>query len=873
MHRPHPLLLPGILVALAAGPVLAQPGTIEEIQVQGLYRMHEKSLLHKLGLEPGAPYDLERIRERFRALWELGLFKDLVFEVEDGPGGGKILVVKVQERETLASVVYEQNKVVTQTQIEDTLKERGIQIGLGKPIDLKAIGDVAAAIRELLASRGFQDASVSHKVEDATETSKAVTFSIRPGRKTRIRNIDFTGNQVFKDRALKKQLRLTKERRWWWPWSKKNLYHPLRWDTDSGEIRGLYQNRGYLDVELRGPIVELRPVRRRHERPAREPEVPHRLVDAIAAYERRLGQPDLPPGKRKELERRKRRLERRAENKLEGARRTASGGRQWVSLTVPVTEGPQYRMGQLTFSGNSVFTEDQLRSRIPLREGVILSEGLLELGVRGITRAYEDRGYLYADVVRRIHRRQSEPVADVHVAVSEDKPYRVARIEFRGNTTTKDGVLRRELHLEEGELFNRSKLELSRKKLNQLGWWVVRDEPTIEPVEGTDQVRIRFKGEEQSRNEIQVGGGYSGLDGVFFSGVYSTRNFLGRGQVLSTSLQVGGRADRYAIGFTEPWFLNRPYTLGARVFRQDVDYGVGFTSSSKGGGLVLGRRLGTFSSLTLSYSYESVSTTTFEFGGTALDVTTSNQISSVAPAFRFNTVDSPYRPSRGSQFSANLQVAGGPFGGDTSFLKPILSYTTYKPLTSRRHAAGYSAGGYRTFAALNLQAGLVRAWRDGSPLNTASVNDIPRFQRFWLGGDTLGPRVFETRTITPRRYIRVDERGAILEVLSDPTGVPVAELVSLRPGEVGGDQFYLMQAEYVRALNEQVDLAVFLDAGDSLFDDATIDFDTARVSAGIELRLLLPVFPVPLRLIYGVPVRKLDEDRTSNFQFSIGRSF
>ena len=124
-----------------------------------------------------------------------------------------------------------------------------------------------------------------------------------------------------------------------------------------------------------------------------------------------------------------------------------------------------------------------------------------------------------------------------------------------------------------------------------MGYFQIPDEPVIEPVEDDNQVNVLFRGEEQGRNEIQIGGGYSGLDGAFFNGVYSTRNFMGRGQIVSAALQIGGRASRYQLSFQEPWFLNRPLLFGFSVFRRDIDYGSSLRSTSTGGGLILGKRL------------------------------------------------------------------------------------------------------------------------------------------------------------------------------------------------------------------------------------------------------------------------------------------
>jgi len=861
-------ILLAILLTAVSSPARAEPGKIDKIQFFGLVRMTDEAAKHAFGLTEGDVYSPTVLQGRFRALWRLGLFDDIRIEAEDGPEGGKIVVVTVQERPVLTAVTYGDNPVLNRTQIEDRLKEREIKLPLGKAIDMKVIGDAAAAIRDYLAEKGHLDSKVGVEVRPVTETTKAVHFDIVPGGKTRIRKIRFEGNELYSDKKLRKQLKITEARRWWWPWSGKNLYHPLKWDQDSSNIRTLYQDAGYLDVRLKAPILEFggkgaaEPVR-----VVEDADLP--TIEDFLPEEDDVDVSQLTP---KQLEKRAARLAKQrkaAEKKVAKARRKARPEtKRWVDLTVPVIEGERYSTGEVVIEGNEVFTDEQLRALVPLREGDVLRNNWLEAAVDAISRRYEDRGHLYADVTRQIRRRPDEPVADITVQIVEDQPYYVDSIEFSGNTSTQDRVLRREVLIDEGALFNRTRIDLSRRKINQLGYVESPDEPVIEPIQGENRVRVRYPVEEKGRNEIQVGGGYSGFDGAFFTGVYSTRNFLGRGQVLSVAMQIGGRSSRYQISFQEPWFLNRPIALGFNLFRRDVDYGVSLKSTSRGGGVLIGKRLSTFGDIRLAYSYEAVKTNSFALtvGGNTQLREASNKISSLTPTYSFDSVNNPYRPTRGQQFIASVQVAGGPLGGDTSFLKGILQYTKYRKFLGR------------TYFAVHGEGGMVREWADGTEDNSASINGIPRYQRFWLGGDTQGPRVFDTRTITPLRYVVLDpDTGGIVDVLGDPRGRPVSDFLNTGNTaaiiEVGGDRYFLFQSEVVYPFSEQAELAFFLDAGDSLFEDQSLGFDTARVSGGVELRFHLPVFPVPLRLIYGWPIRKLERDRTSSFTFSIGRSF
>ena len=883
-----------VLLGALATTSLAAPGTLEEIRINGLFRMTRAGFLHALGAKEGDAYDPAQLRRKYLEIWDLRLFEDMTFNIEPAPDGGVALIVVVRERPVLSSIEYQENKAVNQTQIEDSLREREVRLDLGRPVDEAVLAETASVIRDLLGQRGHLDPTVDYHLTNVTETSRSARFDIAPGAKTRIRKIVFRGNERFPARVLRQQLELTDSFKWFWPWSKKTLYHPLKWDQDSGRIRDLYQAFGYLDVDLKAPVVDVRRVEKKKKKAPPKVEVPSIFRVALLDVEKKLARDGLSPKRRRELRARRGRLESRAEKALAKAEIKANAaGKQWAYLTVDVSEGPQYRLGEVEISGNSKLTDKDLKRNVFLRPGEILSETSIDLTINSITRRYEDMGHLYANVNRRIDRRDGEePVADVEIQILEDHPYLVDRIEFSGNTSTQDKVLRREVLLSEGENFNRTRLDFSRRKLNQLGYWVIQEDPEIQPVEtasddvatpaalGDDDpadraVHITFAGEEQGRNEIQIGGGYSGLDGAFFSGIYSTRNFLGRGQVLSTSLQIGGRANRYSISFTEPWFLNRPITFGFSLFRRDVEFGTisgsRLDSSSEGLGLVLGRRTGRFSTFTVGYNYESVRSTSSLSTDLALQ-TAEQDVSSLTPAWIYNTVNNPYRPSSGQRFGVTLQTAGGELGGDTAFIKPLVQYTLYKNPRKRKGFFGF-----------NAETGWIGTHSGGSDPSSAVISGIPRFQRYWLGGDLQGPRVFETRTISPRRYVELlqdpndPNRVIIGQVLGDPRNSNIEDF-TVQGGvpallEVGGDRFYLIQSEYVWPLNEQADLALFFDMGDSLFEDSSFNFDTLRMSAGVELRFHLPVFPVPLRLIYGVPIRQLDLDRTGNFQFSIGRSF
>ena len=168
-----------------------------------------------------------------------------------------------------------------------------------------------SAIRDLFSQKGFLDATVDVEVGEITTTSRSLEFTMLPGGKTRIRSINFTGNKIFKDKKLKKMLRLTQERKWFWPWSSKNLYHPVKWDQDVSRVREAYQNRGYLDVDTHAPIVEVRRKSQKQEEKFREQQ-----QAAAAAVEEPppppppVDDPSLTPKQKKKLEQKREKQER-----------------------------------------------------------------------------------------------------------------------------------------------------------------------------------------------------------------------------------------------------------------------------------------------------------------------------------------------------------------------------------------------------------------------------------------------------------------------------------------------------------------------------------------------------------------------------------
>jgi outer membrane protein insertion porin family len=725
-----------------------EPGSVEgkkvigQIVVDGNVRVSDSAFFTNLRVKTLDDYDEKAIRQEFRRLWELNLFDEISIESRQRLPGVYDLIFHVRDRPLISSVAYVGMKAITETNIQEKLSQAKAEIRRGQPVDFSILRRAEAAIEHLLSEKGYLEAKARAHLSPVLRGQQEVTFQIREGGKTKIKKIDFIGNTVLTDRQLRKLLKLTKQAFWMTSWaSSKPLYHPAKLDQDAENIRLVYKSRGYLDIAVQPEIVELESEVKRRERLGKAtnespPTVPEPIVEEEPAAEDEDEDEAgttlvTPPDGETEKERR-RRVKAEEEEKKEREKEP----KKWVYLTIPIAEGIRYHVGRIEIEGNTVFSNPEILSRVPLRPGMVFNDAVLKLGTKRVEEDYGERGYFYVSIDPRLEKHDG--VADLKLEVTEDKKYFVDRIEFNGNTTTRDAVLRREFRLAEQDLFNVKLLRLGLRKVGQLGYWQASQDPVVNPQGDSGKVDIQVQGAEANKNEIQVGGGVSGLDGGFFQASYSTRNFLGRGEILSANIQVGASTDRYAINFTEPYFFGKPWTLGVSLFRTATDY-VDFRQFTTGGAIVLGRRLGNFSRFDLSFGTQVITADSTQAGFEEnSSVSTTNNITTL---YTIDTRNNFFHPTRGARLQTAVQYAGGPLGGDNSFVKPRLDATLYFPGFLRRHYIGVNA----SYGYVVPFGGRV----------------VPTYERYFLGGER-SLRLYKSRTVSPERAdIDVNGNGFI----------------------------------------------------------------------------------------------------------------
>ena len=806
-----------------------------------LYYMQVTDLVSRPSEGAWMPYNQETVDTilgDFDRLWGTGFVNDLWIEVIDTPyeNGvlGKTVIFNVEERERVKVVTYEGSDEMKTEDILLNLEENDIDVRIDSFIDPETINRVKWVIRGLFAAKGYMFAEVDHKVEAIPGGPKLVrlTFNMDEGPKIQIEEIDFVGNDAKSDRTLRGQMRNTKTR-WWLSWmTGRGTYKPEEYEEDAERLMAYYRNEGYIAAQV--------------------------------------GQPEL-----------------------DYLDLSEDGETRGLRMRIPVDEGERYRIGDLNFEGNEILLEEGLRRIFDdIESGDYYSEKEVREGFDDARELYGSLGYyemtlapeLYPrtepagdangngngngddyEAEEQLVRMEGDPIVDVTIRVQEGEQYFVNRIEFTGNETTHDEVIRRELQIAENAVFDTEALRHSVRRLNQLGFFEPLEEEgvAVEKVaaEDSNEVDVTFELTESNLNQLTFGAGYSQFDGIFGQVSFQTTNFMGRGETLGVSVQHGQWAQNSQISFTRPYNFGRPVSFGSQVFRRKINWIGSFAENAIGGNVTMGVPLSLYTRAFMIYSLERTSATlgpglerTLEgtganlfafnpFFADALNLSTGGYrlVSKITPQVRFNTIDHPIFPSQGRSFSLALEMAGA--GGNTRFLKPILEGTWYKPHTSRT-IMGFRVQ-YR-----HLQAG--------------APETIPVFERLWLGGE-YSVRGFDIRRIGP--------------LVSDTNPDVPRDSYSGRI-VMGGNKSFLLNAEYQFVLGGPVRLVTFFDAGqvqDFGYDFRMRDF---KSSTGIELRFFMPMLNVPFRLIYyyNPQVDDVYNDRFApqerhGFRFAMGTTF
>ena len=717
-----------VVLVSAAGAMFAQtPDTIDQIRVIGNRRIPKETILARMFTHPGDTYDPISTERDFNSLWNTGYFEDLRIEREDSEHG-VILDVFVREKPTIRDIIYKGNNSVTNSDILDAFKKDKVGLSVESQYDPTRIKHAENVIKELLAEHGHQFATVKTDVKTVPPASVQVTFNIKEGPVVKVGKITFVGNEHLKALYLRRSMKNLKPIGIPYSIIFEDLfpqtYDSSKLEEDTERVRQAYRDKGYASAAVEQPKTQVRD-----------------------------------------------------EGGLNWFTFRPNNGKR-IDISMTIEEGERYRLGTITFTGNKQINNlKALRATFPIKDGDWFSATEISKGLDNLKKAYGGLGYInFGAIPTPVYDDQKKTVS-LKIDIDEGKQFFVSRIEFTGNSITRDKVIRRELLLDEGSVYNSQLWEYSLLRLNQLEYFdplkVDQDsEAHQDPDNGTVELLLKVK--EKGKNSIGLNGGVSGYSGAFLGLNYSTNNFLGLGETLSLQANLGSISRTFLFGFTQPYVRNRPINLGFQVFNNKQDYnaaknyqattGADLNLSSAERSLTQNYNVGSdglnfsisyplkrhaFQRVGMTYSltkstitaFSSASATFFQTIAFRSGVQGSNPLagiinSNISLTYTYDTVSNPLRPREGKQYTAFVQAAG--IWGSVRYVNPVLAYKQFIPM----HYLKFSKEGHNVLA---MRAQL--AYISGYGGDVAPPNN-----RLYSGGEQE-LRGFDVRGATPYGYV------------------------------------------------------------------------------------------------------------------------
>ncbi len=848
-------------------PVVGNQNVIEAIEFRGSRRVPQETLRGMIVTRKGDVYNEETLRRDFTALWNTQRFDDIRMETEPGATGIIVRFV-VTERPVVRTIKYEGAKSVTVSEILDRFKERKVGLSVESQYDPAKVQRAAVVLKELLAERGRQFAKVEPDIRRIPPSSLEVIFNVDEGPKVKVGHINIVGNHVFTQKEVIAAMKNTHpigiphsiffENMFAKTFNKSGL------EEDEERVRDAYQQKGYWMAKAFDPTITLRDT-----------------GGNVSGRKIWLIKPNKP-GKA-------------------------------ADIRMVVEEGALYKLHQVNYVGVKLFRTPELLTKtfFGMDIGDPFSTAKLRKGLENMRKAYGDFGYIDFVPEPQIDTAPGNMI-DLTLTADEGKQFFIRRIDFVGNTTTRDKVIRREILLNEGDLFSQRLWDASILRLNQLGYFEVLKENesyTLNRNPQSNTVDVTLKVKEKGKNSIGLNGGVSGIAGSFLGFNYSTNNFLGLGETLSLSAQLGTRMRDVVLGFTEPYFMDRPLQLGFNVYIREFIYDQGreesiltgqnltsyynalgsanvlnYTQKSKGatvsGSYPIKR---SFSRWGLSYTFDDSTIITNSTGAQTYfsyinfeGVNGPNSLSGIrtskiVPSFSYNSKNHPLNPTHGKSIFISTEFAASFLGGNVNTIKPTADFQYFH--TSPRW--------HRNVLAYHL----LSSWLTGYGGKVA-----PPFARQYIGGEQ-DIRGFDFYSVSPIAFVASEASVGVMNangtqrtqnviVNGQPTAIGVTQNIPIyQIITPGGDFQAVTNFEYRIPIIGPVTLAPFVDAGvnkitrtdqlqmnpervaqlNALFPQAGFNgkvliapgTEAMRMSTGLEIQVMLPVVNAPFRVYYA----------------------
>jgi outer membrane protein insertion porin family len=515
-----------------------------------------------------------------------------------------------------------------------------------------------------------------------------------------------------------------------------------------------------------------------------------------------------------------------------------------IYVSIRVEEGEQFKVGSVDFTGDLLFSREELFETVKIEEQDLFRYQILQEDLKALQAKYGDLGYAYANPIPRTRIREADKEVDITFEIDKGNKVYIGKITSVGNTKTRDKVVRRELRINEGELYNETRKRESIENVKRLGYFEEVNFNTKTPKGRNDLMDIDIVVKERNTGTIQIGAGYSNFNGFVFNGQVNQTNFLGKGQKLGVSIDLSKRQSLYKFSFTEPYFYDTEWSTGIDLYRSSREL-TEYRETKTGAAVRVGHPLAPYLDGFIRYKLDETELKLTDEGDPDLfPVNTANgTTSSVTFTLEYDKRDDRFAPSKGIFSSVSLEYAG--VGGTKNYTKGFGTFRYYKKL----------------FMEL--------VWRNNLTYGFISSNDSskpPPFNELFLLGGANSLRGFDWFTVGRRKFSTKVRDQALA---SGRTPQEAANL-ALRP--FGGNQQFYYNLEFQFPLISEAGIkgVVFYDIGDANDQLVLSEF---RQDVGFGFRWFSPIGP--LRFEWGFPLErksKFDEEGV-NFEFAIGAPF
>ena len=536
-----------------------------------------------------------------------------------------------------------------------------------------------------------------------------------------------------------------------------------------------------------------------------------------------------------------------------------------IYVTIRIDEGDRFKVGTVDFAGDILFDRDELFNAINIDGSGWYNHETLMKDLQTLQDKYGDLGYAYANIIPRT--RTNEREKEVYITFEIDKGNKVYfnKINVTGNSKTRDKVLRRELSIREGELYNATRRRESLESVRRLGFFDEVQFNSSTPGDGADLMDLDIVVKERNTGQIQVGAGYSTYSKFIFNGQVNQINLFGRGQKLGLTVELSSNQSIYNFNFTEPYFYDTKWSVGFDAYqtqRKTVEY----TETKKGGAVRVGHPLARFLNGFVRYKFDNTKIVlpdpSSEFYAPELfPVETANgDTSSVTGTLEYDRRDDRFAPQDGVFSSVSLEYAG--VGGQKDYTKGFATGRFYKKVL------------WDIVFRNNLTYGFIAAHKD---------NEDPPFNELFLLGGANTLRGYEWYNVGRTKYsnqihkrLCTSSGGAYTDGVNGGFGNcaggtgsnELQKKAATRP--FGGQQqlYYNLEFEFPLISEAGIKGVVFYDVGQA---EDELSLASFKMDWGFGFRWFSPLGP--LRFEWGFPINPGEDDRAVNFQFAIGTPF